>query len=190
MPPPVSGTPLVSDGNNMLGFSDNTIPYLRNQFWYGLLEAQNFNAGAGPTPVVFRLNPQFQANKTNGAVVPNISQPSNTEFLGGFSGQALYRVDFNIYFDPASAGIGNSTVILYFTRGGVTQKTDGALTNGGTNSITGTFIVPLNSVDPLDKVQFMVQRVSGILPLNTFGPLPTGSQFSSTVTFQLINFIR
>ena len=187
MPPPVTGTPLVSDGNNALIFSPYTIPYVRNLWWYGAFAQQDFNAAAGPTPVVFSTTLASTANKTNGPTVSNVIQLSNTEFTGGFTSQARWRVDVNIYFDPASSGIGNSTEKKKKKKNGIIQRLDGALSNGGTNTITGTFFI---SMGDLETVRFVVQRISGTGQLNTYPPNGAGSLYSSRISWQLIDFVR
>lgn len=68
---------------------------------------QNFNAIAGPSFVTFSTSPFTVL--TGGGVSP-FSQPNTTDFVCGFTG--TYDVFLNGYFNPSSAGIGNSVISL------------------------------------------------------------------------------
>lgn len=150
----------------------------------GYLAAQDLNAGVGPTALTFdtvNVISNYSAASTGG--VTGITQPSNTQFRSNFTGQ--YDIQITGYIDPASTGPTSSVVTLSVEVGGFEFARQCIVVNN--LSFVGTF--PSMVISNGTNVRILARRVTGTGSFNTFAPLSAIPNFSSTITFTLVNIV-
>lgn len=175
---------LTKTGPNTQNWALN--PPVRCVRYTKYLSAQNLNSSASPTAMLFDL-PGVVADIASGttASVLGFLQVNNTTFRSQFT--ALYDIDFTIYIDNNSSGIGNSIVAVSVEIAGVEQNFC-ALTNCASNSISGK--LPSLLLQANQNIRILLRRVAGAGQLNCFGPASIAPNFASTITFSLVRIIQ
>lgn len=141
---------------------------------------QDFNAIAGPSFVTFSTSPFTVL--TGGGVSP-FSQPNTTDFVCGFTG--TYDVFLNGYFNPSSAGIGNSVISLSAQVNGAELVRTCVVAQG--HSFSG--LIPSVIMTTGATLRIISQRITGTNLLSTYGPPSAPPNFLSTISISLANTV-
>lgn len=181
-----SGTPgyiLTKTGPTSQNWVIN--PTVRCIRYTKFFDAQNLNL-VGPSALIFDLA-AVQADFATGtsAAVSGFTQLNNTTFRAGYT--AVYDIDFSIYIDPSSAGLGNSVITISVEVAG-SEQSYSCLTNGATNHISGK--IPSVLLTAAQNIRILTRRVVGANALNTFGASSLAPNFASNITFTLVRIVQ